>query len=282
MTYETLARNKLLGSIGRPAIRLVHDMDPTWLRLRRFRKTVVSPAGLICVYRTKYAPGVIRMVAEARELGLAVALWGLDAVIPELARLTVGTGPGPRLALLNRLYRSLPASVSGQIVVSDDDVEYARGGLQELLCLSHECRLDLAQPVHAPGSHVNQAITRARPLTLARLTLFVDVGPVLVISAQARPRILPFPEEFGMGWGLPMVWSDLARSGACRLGQVDAVSVRHLAQAGTDYDVRPEAERVQTMKKKRQVEPESSQQTLASWRVWQSSAPWAAHALSSS
>jgi hypothetical protein len=276
MTYETLARNKLLGSIGRPAIRLVHEMDPTWLRLRGFRKAVPAPAGLICVYRTKYAPGVLRLAAEARDLGLAVALWGLDATIPELARLTVGTGPGPRLALLNRLYRALPPSVSGQIVVSDDDVEFVRGGLQELLCLAHESRIDLAQPVHAPGSYVNQAITRARPLTLARLTLFVDVGPVLVISAEARPRILPFPEEFGMGWGLPMVWSDLARTGACRLGQVDAVSVRHLAQAGTDYDVRPEAQRVEDMKKARNAaSPESNQRTLAAWRVWQASAPWA-------
>ncbi|MGH7369196.1 MAG: hypothetical protein ACREK9_22600 [Candidatus Rokuibacteriota bacterium] len=275
MNYESLARSSALAWIGRPTLRLVHAADPTRLRLRSLRKTVAQPAGLICIYRTRYASQVSRLVTDARGLGLEVVLWGLDAVIPSLSRLTIGTGPGARLALLNRLYKALPPSASGQIVVSDDDVEFVRGGLQELLCVAHESDFGLAQPVHAPGSHVNQGITRARPLTLARLTTFVDVGPVLVISRELRSRVLPFPEEFGMGWGLSLLWTDLSRSG-CRLGQVDAVSVRHLAPAGREYEIGPEAERLRAMMKARNIESlESLRRTLAAWRVWQTKPPWA-------
>jgi hypothetical protein len=276
MNYESLARNKALGWLGRPTVRLVHAVDPTRLRLREFDRGSPRDAGLVCVYRKENSRIVVELVNQALALEMAVALWALDSPIASLAERTVGSGPGSRLQLLNRLCNSLPASASGQLVVCDDDIRFERGGLRGLLSLTTACDFGLAQPAHAPRSYVNQAITRARPLTLARVTTYVESGPVVVISPEWRSRVVPFPEELGMGWGVDLVWSDLQKVG-CRLGIVDGVSLRHLAPAARGYDVGPEAERLRAMMKTRGIESlHAFQRTLGAWRVWQKEPPWRA------
>jgi hypothetical protein len=170
----------------------------------------------------------------------------------------------------------LPASAAGHLVVCDDDIIFERGGLRELLALAKACNFGLAQPAHAPGSYVNHAITRARPLTLARVTTYVESGPVVVISPEWRSQVVPFPEELGMGWGVDLLWSDLQKVG-CRLGIVDGVSMRHLAPAARGYDVGPEADRLQAMMKNRGIESlYAFQRTLGAWRAWQKKPPWIA------
>lgn len=276
MNYESLARNRALGWLGRPAVRLVHAVDPTRLRLREFDRGAHRDASLVCVYRHENSRFVGELVNEALELEMAVALWALDTPSAGLAERTVGCGPGSRLQLLNRLCNLLPASAGGQLVVCDDDIMFERGGLRELLSLTGACHFGLAQPAHAPGSYVNHGITRARPLTLARVTTYVESGPMVVISPEWRSRVVPFPEELGMGWGVDLVWSDLQKSG-CRLGIIDGVSLRHLAPPARGYDVGPEAERLRVMMKTRGIESlHAFQRTLASWRIWQKEPPWGA------
>ena len=123
---------------------------------------------------------------------------------------------------------------------------------------------------------MNHGITRARPLTLARVTTYVESGPVVVISPEWRSQVVPFPEELGMGWGVDLLWSDLQKVG-CRLGIVDGVSLRHLAPPARAYDVGPEADRLRVMMKKRGIESlHAFQRTLRAWRVWQKKPPWMA------
>lgn len=276
MNYESLARNRVLGWLGRPAVRLVHAVDPTRFRLREFNRVAPRDSALLCVYRQKNSRLVVELVNQASELDMAVALWALDSPSASLAARTVGSGPGPRLNLLNRLSHSLPASAGGHLVVCDDDILFERGGLRELLFLTTVCNFGLAQPAHAPRSYVNHAITRARPLTLARVTTYVESGPVVVISPEWRGRVLPFPEELGMGWGVDLLWSDLQKIG-CRLGIVDGVSLRHLAPPARGYDVGPEAERLRVMMKTRGIESlHAFQRTLGAWRTWQTEPPWTA------
>lgn len=276
MNYESWARNRALGWLGRPAVRLVHAGDPTRLRLPEFGRRAHRDAGLVCVYRNKNSRIVVELVNQAAELGIAVALWALDSPSASLAERTLGSGPGSRLQLLNLLCSLLPASADGQLVVCDDDIRFERGGLRELLTLTRASQFGLAQPAHAPGSYVNHGITRARPLTLARVTTYVESGPVVVISPEWRSRVVPFPEELGMGWGVDLLWSDLQKLG-CRLGIVDGVSLRHLAPAARGYDVGPEAERLRVMMKTRGIERlDAFQRTLASWRAWQKEPPWRA------
>jgi hypothetical protein len=273
MNYESLARNKVLAWIGRPAVRFIHTVDPTRLRLREFHRGTPR-GGFVCIYRSGNSGLVTKLVKQAAALDMAVALWALDSPVANLAERTIGSGPGARLRLLNHLCRALPASASGQVVVCDDDIVFERGGLAELLRLTKACGFGLAQPAHAPGSYVNHGITRARPLTLARITTYVESGPVVVIDPEWRSRVLPFPEELAMGWGVDLIWSDLQKAG-CRLGIVDAVSLRHLAPAALGYEVGPEADRLQTMMKARGIDSLSAfQQTLNAWRVWQKAPPW--------
>jgi hypothetical protein len=249
-------------------------MDPVRLRLQEFRGATPTGAGLVCVYRTRHARAVTQLVAQALKLEMAIALWALDAPAPGLLAQTIGCGPGTRLQLLNRLCEALPSSAGGPLVVCDDDIAFVRGGLRELLALTSTCDFGLAQPAHAPGSYVNHAITRARPLTLARVTTFVECGPAVVISREWRSRILPFPEELGMGWGLNLLWSDLQQLG-CRLGIIDSVSLRHLAPTAHSYDVASEAERLRLLMKARGIEHiVDSQHTAQSWRAWRGEPPW--------
>jgi hypothetical protein len=274
MNYESLAKNRALAWIGRPAIRFIHAVDPTRLRLRGFRGGVIPEAGFVCIYRKKYSPCVVKVVRQALALKMAVALWALDSPVSGLVEHTVGCGPGSRLRLLNYVCNALPASASGQIVICDDDVIFARGGLGELLRLSKVCGFGIAQPAHAPRSYINHGITRARPLTLARVTTFVESGPVVVISSEWRSSVLPFPEEFGMGWGLDLIWADLQKRG-CRLGIVDGVSLRHLSPAAGGYEIGPEGERLRMMMEARSIESlVALQRTAGAWRVWQREPPW--------
>jgi hypothetical protein len=263
-----------LAWLGRPAVRLVHAADPVRLRLREFGDFTPTGAGFVCVYRSRNLRLVLELVDQARELGMAIALWALDARAPSLVDRTIGSGPGARLQLLNRLCEALPPSARGPLVVCDDDVVFERGSLRELLALTSACGFGLAQPAHAPRSYINHGITRARPLTLARVTTYLESGPLVVITPEWRSRVLPFPEELGMGWGVNLLWSDLRHDG-CRLGIVDAVSLRHLAPAARAYDATPEAERLRSLMQARGIESMADfQRTLGSWRAWQGECPW--------
>jgi hypothetical protein len=234
------------------------------------------PAGaaLVCVYRTRHVAEVERLIVEAAGLGMAVALWALDAPSPSLAAVTVGAGAGSRLTLLNRLCASVAATAAGTLIMADDDVVFVRGGLGRLLCAVDRCGFGIAQPAHAPGSYRSHALTASRPFTLARQTTFVEVGPLVVVGAAWRSRVLPLPEHFGMGWGLDVLWHDLGRDG-CRLGIVDAVTIRHLAPPGDDYDRGPERERLNAVLRARKLRSvREIQRCLVAWRLWERRPAW--------
>jgi hypothetical protein len=256
---------------------VLHAVDPVAWRAPRVWPMPAGPGALVCVYRERRTAVVERLVEDAAAVGLSVALWALDAPSrsPRLAAATIGTGPGPRLALLNRLCATRAASVPGPLVLADDDVEFVRGGLGRLLGAVERCGFGIAQPAHAPGSHRSHSFTASRPLTLARETSFVEVGPLVVVAARWRTRVLPLPEEFAMGWGLDLVWHDLAREG-CRLGIVDAVTIRHLAAPASQYERGPEAERLRALLLARNLRSvHALQRRLAAWRVWERRPAWA-------
>jgi hypothetical protein len=250
----------------------------TALRARRLfgRPTRVSGA-LLCVYRARNREGVRALVEEASGLGMTVALWALDDTAPAVASSTVGVGPGLRMELLNRLWEAVREGAPRQVVVADDDVAFARGSLAQLLGAARVCGFGVAQPARRWNGHCAHEITRERGLTLARQTSFVEIGPLFVVTGSWIPRVLPFPEGSGMGWGLELVWRDLLREG-CRLGVVDCVTVDHPApEGGREYNEGAEVERLRSMLRERQLESlADAQRTLRSWRVWQARPPWVA------
>lgn len=282
-----LARGRAPGLRAglRPAAGLArsaaHELGSALTELRARRLLADAPRGagaLLCVYRERNRDGVEALACEAARLGLTVALWALDGAIPALASATVGAGPGLRTDLLNRLWQVARGGRPHQVVVADDDVAFTHGSLAHLLDAAVVCGFGIAQPAQSRGSAWRHEITRKRALSLARQTTFVEVGPLFVVTGPWIPRVLPFPEGFGMGWGLDVVWTDLLREG-CRLGVVDCAAVSQPAPpGGREYDTGPEVERLESVLRERRLEsPAGAQATLACWHPWQPRPPWLAH-----
>jgi hypothetical protein len=263
-------RRQVRGAVRRP----FRALDPAaWLGPRRWSQPVPSGAALLCVYRPRFAGAVERVARDAQAVGVEVRLWALDDVVPSLRDHTVGSGPGPRTELLNRLFASLPDALHGPVVLWDDDVAFARGDLGQLLRAVDAAGFDLAQPSHGPGSHRAWPFTFSRALTLARRTGWIESGPVVVVGPGRRDEVLPLPDDFGMGWGIEVLWHDLEREG-CRLGIVDAVSIHHLAVTGADYDVLPERARARALLQARGSRVTDQQELHGTWRPWQRQPPW--------
>jgi len=234
--------------------------------------SLAQPVSLVGVYRARNARYVREVSEPALEHGWTVAWWALDEIVDDLAPVTVGSGAGARLPLLNEvLHRS--GSSEGWLVVSDDDVVFDRGDVLELVSLCARAKLDLAQPARS-DTKLDHGITAARRLSLARRTSFVEIGPLFAVGPGWRDRIVPFPEERGMGWGLELEWHELHRRG-CELGIVDAVRVRHMGERGEGYDFRADVHRVHAELEERGFGGWSDvQKTLATWRPWQRSPGW--------
>jgi hypothetical protein len=102
----------------------------------------------------------------------------------------------------------------------------------------------------------------------------VEIGPVFAVRAPWLARVLPFPPDHDMGWGLELEWFDLTREGAV-LGVVDATTVRHLGPVGRGYRWREEQAKLERGVEARGLGSFGDiQQTLGTWRPWQHDAPW--------
>ncbi len=226
------------------------------------------------VYRRKNACRLAPFVEEARRHHWEIRLWALDSIEPALQSVSRGVGPGSRPALLNRLITPAEWSSDTWVVVLDDDVRVEQGSLALFLGVAAAAGLSIAQPAHGEWSFLSHAITLRDPLAIARLTTFVEQGPIFTVRHPWTGRLFPFPQDYGMGWGVELAWSDLRKDGA-RLGVVDIVPVRHLAPPAVEYDDRPEKERVRRLLRERDLKSYlDMQRTLAVWRPWQSRAPW--------
>jgi hypothetical protein len=214
------------------------------------------------------------LVDKAKGHGWDVRLWALDEIHSALGSCTRGAGPGPKFSLLNSLFLGSEVHVFDWIVVVDDDVLIEQGSLALLLSIAERARLALVQPAHGDLSHRSHAITLWTPLAVARLTTFVEIGPIFAVHRSWSSRILPFPSGVGMGWGLDLQWPDLIQEGA-RLGIIDLVTIRHTLPPAGQYDIADETSRVDRLLRDRGLPSyEAMQRTLAVWRPWQRHAPW--------
>jgi hypothetical protein len=235
----------------------------------------VSTAAVYSVYRRRNAAVLERLLAPALARNWTVALWALDEPDPKLAGLTIGSGPGTKFELVNRLLAARPPNPQQPVIVADDDAVFVRGSLASFLETMAAAQLDLAQPAHVLRSNISHRITWMRPLSRARLTSFVEIGPIFAVAAGWRDRVLPFPDDVGMGWGLELQWIDLRDEG-CRLGIVDSTRVRHLSRFATAYAPDEEIERLTRLLEERGAPGWAGlRRTLATWRPWRRQPPWA-------
>jgi hypothetical protein len=233
----------------------------------------VNPPLLVATYSARNADRVVSVIEPARRAGWKIALRALDDPHPALADVTRGRGPGLRLANLNQLIAEA-GGLPRWVVLCDDDVEFVRGDVVRLVAECEVAGFGLAQPAHAPGSHVSQSHTRVMPRSRSRSVPYVEAGPISVISPEWSGRVLPLPAWRGMGWGLELEWMDLAAEG-CILGVVDRVTYLHLDPIGRTYDEDEERARMAADLTVRGIDDLTRMQvTLATWRPWQRRPPW--------
>jgi len=243
------------------------DPSPRVLR-RRTRRTPLPPLVVISVYRRRFAKHLLRVRSQLPD-GARVALWGLDGVDRPLGDDTLGTGPGERFVLLNRLLAGLDLEPGAWVLVMDDDVLFKRGAPGDLLRAALAFGFDLCQPVHAWNSEVSHRVTRRRALMLARRSGWVEQGPVVLFGPAARERLLPFPSIPWPGWGIEFLWSREERRGL-RLGIVDAVTIVHRQRVNASgYSWNAARELEDRLRAEAGFAPDEDLQTpRAGWRPW--------------
>ena len=239
-------------------------------------------AVVACVYRGRNASVVQRLLEPALAAGWPVALWALDQAAAELEPWTHGDGPGTKFELVNGLLGEVLVEPDDWVVVADDDAVFTRGTLVSFAETAAAAGFGLAQPAHALRSNISHRITWRRPCSNARLTTFVEIGPIFAVDPAWRGRVLPFPGGIGMGWGLELDWMDLRPEG-CRLGIVDATPVRHLTRFAAAYAPDEEIAKLARLLDERGAPGWGDlRRTLATWRPWRRRAPWLAQASSRS
>jgi hypothetical protein len=227
---------------------------------------------IVGVYRRRNVEHVLRLLEPALGTGWRTAWWALDGTSPQLAAVTVGEGPGEKLPLLTRILERLEPT--DWTVLSDDDLEFRRGSVVEFVRICEQLGFDLAQPARERGTQHAHRITKRAHLSRARLTSFVQDGPMYAVGPSWRDRLLPPPTERGMGWGVEIDWFKLHKQG-CRLGIVDAFPIEHVGSPTVDYDYTE-------MNKRMKAELVAlghprwagMQETLAVWRPWQRRPSW--------
>ena len=147
----------------------------------------------------------------------------------------------PKFELLNGLLRPGKLDPYDYVLVCDDDVHLPEGFVDGYLELVQRHDLALAQPARAHGSYVDHAIVEQMDGLDARLTRFVEIGPVFSVRRDAVPLLVPFDETSPMGWGYDFVWPVAMEKVGLRMGIVDATPVAHdLRRPAAHYDVMAE------------------------------------------
>lgn len=178
---------------------------------------------ILCAYFERSL--VDALVDVASRSGADLHLWALESSWPSVEPYTRGCGRVGKFQAINRL---LPwARAADLVLMIDDDVSLPDDFLPRYTAIVTALGASIAQPALAAGSHHSYPITLERPARWARLTNFVETGPVVSMTRAFLDRVAPFPESNPMGWGLESFWEATARRDGSRMAIVDACAVGH-------------------------------------------------------
>lgn len=242
----------------------------------RMREALISvaPVSLYSIYRRRNTYRVLDLLGG---LGPSVTanLHALDECAPELATQTRSSGPGQRMQLLQELIDGYPPPDECWVILADDDVTWAfPGDGESWRRWAQLSELDVSQPGHFPSSNHVYRLNDAKPLTLARRTGFVEVGPLVLMSPKGYSAALPFPKGAEMGWGLDIDWSFLSN---LAIGVVDCTPMVHHGAVSSEYSGRREGALLdERLVQYGLVDARSFIETrpTVSWRLWQRFPPW--------
>lgn len=278
-----LRQNDLARKLLRPTYKRAEglkDRASDWNR-RRIVKGAPScrdhvspvPVLVVAVYRHRNALVLHKLLSQLPTQ--EVYLWALDEPVEALAAHTVGSGPGGKWQLANRLVEQAAAGDDRWLMVVDDDVCFSSGDGCRFVDLAVRSGFDICQPAHGPFSLRSYEFNRARPLARSSWTGFVEIGPMVLFSARALSRVYPFPEDLMMGWGTELYWHGLQSEGF-RLGVVDGSSMLHIGRVARHYDVDVANQSLDTAVADTGVTLADTMQRHGTWWRWQHRPPWLA------
>ncbi len=183
---------------------------------------------VLSIYRPgSRLPGAASQLASDRH-HVRLVMGSTGEADPALEEHTAATQmSGGKFENLNRLLAVAPAlDEYDWLLVVDDDVALVPRFLDRYIALCERLGLDLSQPAQTMRSHAAWRVSRRRPFSLARVTRYVEIGPVTAFTRPVAQALTPFP-ELRFGWGLDNHWGALARERGWRLGVVDALPMRH-------------------------------------------------------
>jgi hypothetical protein len=154
-----------------------------------------------------------------------IHLWALEAFDPDLAVFTRGQSRLGKFLVLNKLL-SYAGSADYYLLV-DDDVKLPVSFLPKFLEIVLSLGAEIAQPALTRNSHYSIPLTLKVDGVQARLTNFIESGPLTFMTKNVIKKITPFPSENSMGWGLDVYWSFLAMQQNLPMAIVDACAVEH-------------------------------------------------------
>jgi glycosyltransferase involved in cell wall biosynthesis len=233
---EERARAVAEQGAGADVAHLVHRVRPTPLAAAsRYRNGDQTRRALVLgIYmadRPNTAEHVARTFADCRDVDIEqrwIALGG-EPAHGELGTVTsmAVSEPTPKYALLNRLLAEEDLSGYDFVVSTDDDIILPDGFPDLFLGVQAGVGFDLAQPARTPNSYVDHPIVIQQRGTVARRTLFVEIGPLVSFKREIYDLVFPFDETSAMGWGFENVWAYRLRERGKSQGIIDAVPMDH-------------------------------------------------------
>ncbi len=154
----------------------------------------------------------------------------------EIVRSITSMGDRGKFANIDVAIEEAPEPLSGfdWLIVTDDDISFAPGFLDDMIALATEADLSISQPAHAFESHASYTITKRRWNSLVRRTTFVEIGPLTLFRADAFETFIPFPASRWC-YGIDLLWTELAEKKGMRMGIIDGTAIRHLRPVAGSY-----------------------------------------------
>jgi hypothetical protein len=145
-------------------------------------------------------------------------------------------GNTPKFSILNRVISAADLSQFDFVIVSDDDIRVRCGFIDSFIGCQQHFDFSIAQPARTMNSFNDHAVVRRRLGSRARLTWFVEIGPLFSLRRDAMHLLMPFDEASPMGYGYDLIWPTVIRKAEKRMGIVDCCPIDHsLRKRGATY-----------------------------------------------
>jgi hypothetical protein len=216
-------RNRRFG----PLIDLLFSLR-LWLNPERRRVRRAAARG------PRYRILIASVEVPGREADLARVLNGLAQTRHHVEFTTIKMGNRGKFDNINVALQGIDVRKYDWLIISDDDITTPAGLLDECLHVAARSDLKIFQPAHRFHSYTTFTLTQRQWNRLARVTHFVESGPLTGFHRDMVVKLIPFP-SMRWAWGLDVYWSEMARQENWNIGIIDAVPIRHLRPIAGSY-----------------------------------------------